>query len=139
MTGMIGLYLTARYAALWMMTANQLRNKKTRPSFYLRAGSFVRIILDIANIAMKHILSNARLIGTVTPAPKWYPKKLTMNIKPRYTPKNTGDHKPKTVTHCPICDGAGERRDRWTQQLRRCLGCKGSGFVPVVRSKDLRK
>ncbi len=26
---------------------------------------------------MKHILSNARLIGTVTPAPKWYPKHKT--------------------------------------------------------------
>lgn len=89
---------------------------------------------------MKHILSNARLIGTVTPAPKWYPKHKTreMNIKPRYTPKNTGNHKPTTIMPCPCCDGMGEKKDAHTGNLRQCVACHGSGITRVVRSYEMK-
>lgn len=70
---------------------------------------------------MKHLISNARLIGTVTPAKKWYAKR----IKAREA-EIIASGKP---VPCPCCDNSGQRYDRAKGKFRACVGCKGTGWV----------
>ena len=86
---------------------------------------------------MKHILSNARLIGTVTPAPKWYPKPLpTRKNMNQLDPEikalpvfQYGKYVRAGFYRCPVCGGFKTIYERKTDRNRECRGCKGTGKV----------